>query len=355
MLISTIEKYSNQLNDIKLYDYQSTILKHMINHEYNAHKIGYLILPSGMGKSMLTLTICKNNGLSLLVIPDNMITNYSNRLQRYKVRYIVLRSENVRNYQSLAVSRTNVILTTPEFYDNIIRLELEFSRIIFDDTELDENYKHINTDFTWVISASILYMEDINPSTIIRCSQGFINNVFKFENVQSEMICCDNDFDIQEDDIEYQKMLHEDDFEQYIKYAKDKDKVTDLIKLRNSLNVYSTKLSAVINIVCSEDNDFTLLFVKNNHEFIKSILFVKYDIISEILKTDEYDIINKFNNKEIKVLLIKPDFKGVGLIQAKKIIIYDELNEYETENCIGRVLRQSRSKSLKLNIYTLTY
>ena len=280
------------------------------------------------------------------------LTNHKKcKLTKLKIKFIEFVSfYEADNYQSLNFLKTNVIITTPYYFTAIKSLNLDFSRIIFDDTELDMNYENIKTDFTWVITAN---MKDIDSNLVIRCSQDFINHVYIFTEVFNHTFVCEYTYNIQETDYNLRTMLYEDDFDKYIKLTEFKDETTNLIRLRNSLNIYSGKLEKAIDII--KDKDLTILFIKNNHEYIKNILYTQYDIKSDILFGDNYELIDKFNKKEIQVLLINPDYKGVGIINTKHIIIYDELDVYEVENCVGRVLRKSRNKSLRLDIYKLFY
>jgi SNF2 family DNA or RNA helicase len=115
------------------------------------------------------------------------------------------------------------------------------------------------------------------------------------------------------------------------------------------------KLNELLNIIDNERrfivfSNFDETFVKMEDEFYKNN--IKYGILN---KNNSKDMIDRFKNNDINVLLLNTEYFGTGLnLQfATDIILYHRFVPEFEEQIIGRAQRMGRTT--KLNVYYLMY
>jgi len=120
-----------------------------------------------------------------------------------------------------------------------------------------------------------------------------------------------------------------------------------------------SKQDNLINIIKKKKNGRFLIFscYENTNDNIGKLLKDNKITYSKLLGTcgTINNIINKFNNKEINVLLLNAEYYGSGLNlqMATDIIIYHEMNKELETQIIGRSQRIGRKEPL--NVYYLLY
>ncbi|HEY9703592.1 MAG TPA: helicase-related protein [Allocoleopsis sp.] len=131
-------------------------------------------------------------------------------------------------------------------------------------------------------------------------------------------------------------------------------------KQREKLDEIKSKEEKCIDLVKSKDGKF-LIFASYSSIFKEiSQLLKQNNVTFSIIKGCSGAIkntINKFNNGDIKVLLLNSEYLGAGLNieQATDIILFNKMGEGMTNQVIGRALRVNRQPNLPLNVYELLY
>lgn len=365
MIITELTDISNNINDIKLYDYQATIMANMVNFEYdNTDKLGFLNLPSGIGKTVITLALSKNNGISLFIVPSEMKINYIHRLRKYNISNITIFTtdelDNWINYDMDNIQE-NIIITTPEYYKKVLEdsNQLIFDRIIFDDTILDFNYLSILTNFTWVISADIdeylnkFTIDKINNCTI-SLSVNMLNLYFKHLNVITTTIkCYDQHFN---NTIKFEK-----ENKNKILLGNVNDGDNEILKqYSNRINLliyqvepYNEKISQMLQLLKNKKK--VVIYSEFNHNYLEMLIYKKLGLVYKTLQYEDYATLHNYNSEMLDGIIVNPNVKGITLIETKFVIIFDMIGKSLYENCIGRIIRKSRSPKLKLIVWKLEF
>jgi hypothetical protein len=362
VLIDRISEKDNNINDIKLFDYQATILANMIDFEYdNTDKLGFLNLPSGIGKTVISLALSKNNGLSMFVIPETMMNNYTHRLDKYKISFEnIFSDEEITNWDPVntAFNNINIVVTIPRYYNQIIKTGLLFDRIIFDDIKLDMNYLSLSTKFTWVILADIdEYINHFPMEMISKCSillsVELLNVVFQFENVATTVIKCKDSNFTKAVKLNNSEEVLDCGFEEFSNRTHLKSYMANIMQSIENIEPYNQKIVMLLKLIKLKQK--VIIFTESNHEYLEKLIKKKINYNYKSLEYNNYDDLNKFNNKTYDGLIVNPNVKGISLVSARFAFMFENTSKSVYENCIGRIMRKSRDKSLKLVIYKLEF
>lgn len=359
MIITKLVSNKVNLNDIPLYDYQNTVLKYMIDFEYDIpEKLGFLTLPSGIGKTLITLALSKNNGKTLFVIPNIMVINYINRLKKFNIdNKIIITKTELEDWQ--ANVNVNVVVTTECMLPNILNTKTRFERIIFDDVVMPS--KLINLPFAWVITSdSDDYIERLTLETIEKCSikmsTALLNTHFKHTNMVVSVIDCNDEMFTNAINTEeqYKTLLLNDKYQNICSISPYLIYINQMINL---VEPYNAKLETVLNLINRKNK--VVIFTANHHDYLSQLIYKKnkliYKSMNELSVMNSYAILHNFNNAIFDGIIVNPNTKGITLIQAKYAIIVDNINNTTYENCIGRIMRKSRNIKDKLIVYRLQF
>ena len=335
--------------DIKLKNHQLALLQRCLEIEKAGNKFGIMNDKPGTGKTFVILSLIyqtiQTNTNNIIVVPQNIYTQWIENLERFSNRLCYLKLINYDNILSLyndpnILFKYNIILITSSFYHilstTLESLNIYIDRVFFDEIDSISNLicSKINSKFIWFISASF----NLNS---IGC--------YKIDNINdiNDIMCnCDNNF------IDDNILLEEPSVTYY--HCKN-------IYIDNILeNIISEKELLTLNAM-----DYSLYKVKNEKEVIETILKDKKNIIQfnkskieDANKNIEYyqDFIK---NKDLYIEELSKNIKNIDIITMFKkniinfIIKYDDYANlyinyiYVEDKEADKLIKDSRKEQMK--------
>jgi superfamily II DNA or RNA helicase len=335
--------------DIQLKKHQLALLQRCLDIEKAGNKFGIMNDKPGTGKTFVILSLIyqtiQSNTNNIIVVPQNIYTQWIENLERFSNRLCYLKLINYDNILSLyndpsILFKYNIILITSSFYHilstTLESLNIYIDRVFFDEIDSISNLicNKINSKFIWFISASF------NINSIGCYNIDNVNNI-------NDIICnCDNNF------IDNNILLEEPSSTYY--HCKN-------IYIDNILeNIISEKELLTLNAM-----DYSLYKVTNEKEVIETILKDKKNIIQfnkskieDANKNIEY-YQNFIKNKDIYIEELSKNIKNIDVITMFKkniinfIIKYDDYANlyinyiYVEDKEADKLIKDSRKEQMK--------
>lgn len=308
----------------ELREHQKLILEEIISREENnVFSTTILDLICGGGKSLIIAKLCKESDyFNIIIVNKYSFNQWCDLLNKEEIDYNIVKSlrDKIDNSKKI-----NLVLD--QVYNNIIDNTVIYDRVVIDEVS---SFIQKNITIKSLILLSTTYKE-INKY------------ITRYDNISSIDYMKYNLYDFYFNSfesllLESVKKINAEFYSNHsIEFLKMNDKKKDLIKIIN------TKLIS----------DKILIFTNNIPEMKKLLerrlikfLIIEYDVSSDGIKK----IQKTFNSKYYDILVVNTNINinGISFSMANKAILYDEFDEITETQCLGRIIRMSNKKNIKV-------
>lgn len=308
----------------ELRDHQKLILEEIVSREENnVFSTTILDLICGGGKSLIIAKLCKESEyLNIIIVNKYSFNQWCDLLNKEEIEY-----NKIKSIRDKFDKNKKINLVLDQVYNNIIDNTIIYERVVIDEV-------------------SPFIQKNITTKSMILLSTTYkeINNYMKhYDNISSIDYMDYNLYDFYFNSfesllLESVKKINSEFYSNHsIEFLKMNDKKKDLIKIINTKSI----------------SDKLLIFTNNVPEMVKLLerrlikfLIIAYDLSSDGIKK----IQNTFNSKHYDILVINTNLNinGISFSMANKAILYDKFDEITETQCLGRIIRMTNKKNIKI-------